>query len=49
MDFAEFLEAVIRIAHLRARAGALGEPASLDELVRRLLEDHRLVVFQQFI
>jgi hypothetical protein len=43
MDFAEFLESIVRIAHLRSKAGALGEPASMDECVRRLIEDHRSV------
>jgi hypothetical protein len=41
MDFAEFLESIVRIAFLRSRAGALGEAASMDEYVRRLIEDHR--------
>jgi hypothetical protein len=43
MDFAEFLESIVRVAHVRSRAGALGEVASMDEYVRRLMEDHRLV------
>ena len=44
MDFAEFLESIVRVAHIRSRAGALGEAASMDEYVRRLMEDHRLVL-----
>jgi hypothetical protein len=43
MDFAEFLESIVRVAYIRSRAGALGEVASMDEYVRRLMEDHRLV------
>ena len=46
MDFAEWLESIIRIACLRAKAGALGDPASMDEYVRRLMEDHRFVAFK---
>jgi hypothetical protein len=48
MDFAEFLESIVRMAHLRSRAGALGEPASMDEYVRRLMEDHRLAALPGF-
>ena len=43
MDFAEFLESIVRISFLRSRAGALGEAAGMDECVRRLMEEHRFV------
>jgi hypothetical protein len=49
MDFAEFLESIVRIAHLRSRAGALGEPASMDEYVRRLMEDHRFAALHSIM
>jgi hypothetical protein len=41
MDFAEWLESIVRIAYLRAKAGALGDAASMEEYVRRLMEEHR--------